>query len=164
MESFGTWMSAKAKRRVDEALLLEQPQTKFVTLVPGFELFANARTDLGFEDVFAKSPLYATYKKAFEGNGIRIPNSKYRIRGDAPGGTPGHIELADGSELGPDGNPIALPANWMSYVVVTPNTSGDASYVGKLVRVERRPWWDGTANPPVDPRYTDTPNAWILKP
>jgi hypothetical protein len=111
--------------------------------VPTELAFLQGDVDLGFENLGLPPQRQHALRVAFEGDGVAIPGSPYRLR-RMPNSTVGIVEPTTGQEP-------ALPGDWKQAVYTL---SGNVfTYVGKKVR--RNDQLPPNFEPATDPSYRD---------
>lgn len=111
--------------------------------------FLRGDVDLGFENLGHTTQQQHALIAAFQGNGIAVPGSTYKLR-KLPNSTVAVVELASGQE------PV-LPDNWRQGAYTL---AGNVfSYIGKKVR--RNDQLPPGFEPAHDPNYKDVGEGHI---
>ena len=108
-----------------EWLLKEAPHTVFQEVSTEFK-FLDGVVDLNFENYDLPQPQRIAIYRAFCGEGVAVPGTKYKLRNTRLGSV---VEQANGTEL-------VLPSNWKRKVIVA--NKGGLVWLGKEVRPDQR--------------------------
>jgi hypothetical protein len=124
------------------------PHGEFQRVPPELS-FLQGDVDLGFENLGLSPRQRQALSIAFEGNGVAVPETAYRLR-RLPNSTVGVVEAATGQE------PV-LPADWKQALYTL--TGNDFTYIGKKVR--RNDQLPPNFEPATDPDYRDVGDGHV---
>jgi hypothetical protein len=131
---------------VQTSLIKETPHTHFEDVPHEFSFLIGSHVDLGFENLGLNKEDYKAISLAYVGDGVRIPDSHYKIRYHGIRAF-ASIEQATGDEP-------SLPKDW-KQAVWTLNSKNEISWLGKKVREEQVGKVDLSL-------YDETEDGWIL--
>ena len=119
----------KSNPLIIEELILESPHTRFLDVPEEFEFLRNSIVDLGFENLSLDESEYKRLMLSFVKDGLKIPNTKYKIR--ATSGLKSVIEINDNQDL------LELPENWKEAIYTMDLNTDEIKYSGSLVRKDQ---------------------------